>query len=153
MYNKIMKKLFLVLIVFLLSYTYCSAMDKDNIKKNAFKDMVKSHQAQHDVCINIANNFRIDHRFSGYIREKCLLYESERQRLLDTIFPITNKGDQNYKDQYPVILSNFAINMNTKEIENYRFIVEEYCKYNKYKFEKKDPQACSQQRIDKIFNI
>ena len=30
-------------------------------------------------------------------------------------------------------------------------IIEEYCKYNSYKFAKKDPQACAKERVNSLF--
>ena len=38
------------------------------------------------------------------------------------------------------------------EKEELRKVVDEYCKYNAYKFEYKDPQACSEGRINSLFN-
>ncbi|GEM_PF-2435559 len=145
----IMKKI--VLILTLLLFANSVFAENTNEKRNAFKDMARSHQYQHETCIRISRNFRSDNRFSNYIRNNCLLYESDRQRMLDTIFPISNNVDDSYKDGYPILKANFAIAMNKREIENYRLIVQEYCKYNKYKFDKKDPEACSAKRINSLF--
>ena len=62
-----------------------------------------------------------------------------------------NIEDETYKDQYPVLMSNFVIDMNKREIEKYKTIVNEYCKYNIYKYTKKDPMTCSQERINSLF--
>ena len=80
------------------------------------------------------------------------MFQSERQRLIDTVFPSANNVEDNsYKDQYPILVSNFIININNREIETYRTIINEYCKYNTYKYVKKDPQVCSPARIERIF--
>lgn len=146
-----MKKFFIL--VFLLFFTGIQTLSADKVvsRKEAFNKMIKSHQAFHEKCEIIADNFRIDHKFSGYLRQKCMFYESDRQRLIDTIFPITNLGNEEYKIKYPVLVSDFAIASNAKQLQEYRFLVQEYCKYNKYKYVKKDPQTCSAERINAIF--
>ena len=48
--------------------------------------------------------------------------------------------------------SNATIYLNNVEKEELRKVVDEYCKYNAYKFEYKDPQACSEARINSLFN-
>lgn len=147
-----MKKFFISL--FLLMYTTLSALAAGEgviSRKEAYNNMIKSHQSFHEICADVADNFRIDHKFSGYLRQKCMFYESDRQRLIDSIFPITNQGDDEYKTQYPILVSNFAIASNNKQLQEYKFLVEEYCKYNQYKYVKKDPQTCSPERINAIF--
>lgn len=128
------------------------AANNTDVNKNAFRNMARSHQMLHDTCINISRNFRSDNRFSNYFRNRCLLFESDRQRLLDSLFPITNNGEDWYKEQYPALKANYAITMDKRELENYRLIVNEYCKYNMYKFTKKDPQICSKERLDSLFH-
>lgn len=148
----IMKNFILLLMIILLSAGQVFANIDSAAKRDAYKSMVSDHEKFHDTCNRAAKNFRYDNRFANYLRNRCLLYESDRQRFMDAIFPITNNGEDWYKDQYPILQANFAIQMNNREIENYRIIINEYCKYNKYKFAKRDPQACSQQRINSIFN-
>lgn len=148
-----MKNFLLLLMIILLSAGQVLAVVDSSAKRDAYKSMVLSNQYFHDTCNGIAKNFRYDNRFANYLRNRCLLYESDRQRFMDAIFPITNNGEDWYKDKYPILQANFAVQMNNREIENYRLIINEYCKYNKYKFAKKDPKACSQQRINSIFNL
>lgn len=134
--------------------SFSAAAYAENIsdtRQQAFKSMAASHKYQHDVCIAIGRNFRQDHTFANYVRGKCMLYESDRQRLLTAVFPVTNKNNPSYNEQYPVLMSNFAIARNNDEIKSYRQIVIEYCKYNAYKFVNKDPQTCSAQRINSLF--
>lgn len=147
-----MKNLYLLILVFLLSLNSVFAEVDSKAQKDAYKSMIKSNAVLHDTCINASRNFRNDNRFSNYLRNKCLLYESDRQRFIDAIFPITNNGEDWYKEQYPILKANFIIKMNKREIENQKLIISEYCKYNQYKFEKKDPEACSSQRVNSIFS-
>ena len=145
-----MKKLLSVII--LLSFTGCAfaAADRDTQKK-AYKAMIESQKHHNDVCQRAADNFRRDHRFTGYIRSTCLLFQSERQRLIESVFPsVNNVEDENYKDDYPVLVSNFIIDINNREIETYRAIINEYCKYNTFKY-KKNINACSHASINQIF--
>lgn len=145
-----MRNLILLLTIILLSVGTVFAADS-NEKRNAYKSMTLSNKKFNDMCNSAARNFRYDNRFANYLRNRCMLYESDRQRYMSVIFPITNSGEDWYKDQYPILQSRFAIQMNSRETENYKLIVNEYCKYNKYKFTKKDPQVCSSQRINAIF--
>ncbi len=139
--------------LFTMSVSTVFAYADSTQKREAYKAMTLSNANFHDVCNNAAKNFRYDNRFANYLRNRCMLFESDRQRYMSVIFPITNNGEEWYRDQYPILQSNFTIRMNNREVDNYKMIINEYCKYNKYKFEKKDPQVCSQQRVNAIFNF
>lgn len=146
-----MKKFVLLSILFIMSVGSAFAYVDSNQKRDAYRLMNVNNENFHNMCNNAAKNFRYDNRFANYLRNRCMLFESDRQRYMSIIFPITNNGEDWYKDQYPILESRFVIQMNNIEIENYKLIVNEYCKYNKYKFTKKDPQVCSSQRINAIF--
>lgn len=145
-----MKKLLLIMILLNIAVSGFAADTTE--KRQAYNAMIESQKLHNDVCRRVSDNFRRDSRFAGYIRSTCLLYQSDRQRLVDSVFPISNNiEDETYKDQYPVLMSNFVIDMNKREIEKYKTIVNEYCKYNIYKYTKKDPMTCSQERINSLF--
>ena len=146
-----MKKLLLVIICLLsISGTVFAAVDRET-QRNAYNAMIQSQKYHNDVCQRAADNFRRDHRFTGYIRSTCLLFQSERQRLIEAVFPSANNvEDENYKDEYPILVSNFIQGVNNKEIEAYRAIINEYCRYHVFKF-KNDPQVCAPARIESIF--
>ncbi len=145
-----MKKILLLILLIGISN---SAFAVDSAaKKLAYNNMIKSQKYHNDVCQRVADNFISDRRFVGYIRSTCLLFQSERQRLIETVFPSANNvEDDNYKDQYPILVSNFIININNREIETYRTIINEYCKYNTYKYAKRNNQACAPAAINSIF--
>ncbi len=144
-----MKKLLLLII--LLSFTGTAFAAANDVRKQAYDAMINSQKHHNDVCQRAADNFRRDSRFTGYIRSTCLLFQSERQRLIESVFPSANNvEDETYKDQYPVLVSNFIININNREIDTYKTIIDEYCKYNVFKF-KNDTQVCAPGRIDAIF--
>ncbi len=145
-----MKKLLLLILLICCTGSVFAA-DR-NAQRQAYNSMINSQKFHNEVCQRAADNFRVDHRLIGYIRSTCLMFQSERQRLIDTVFPSANNvEDDSYKDQYPILVSNFIININNREIETYRTIINEYCKYNTYKYVKKDPQVCSPARIERIF--
>lgn len=146
-----MKKFYLLVLLFLLSINSVFAEVDSQARRDAYKLMIKSNTNFHDISMRASKNFRYDNRFANYLRNKCLLYESDRQRFVDSIFPITNNVADWYKDEYQILKTNFIVKMNNREIENQKLIINEYCKYNQYKFEKKDPEACSPQRINAIF--
>ena len=85
------------------------------------------------------------------VRGKCILYESDRQRMLTSVFPITNASEKSYKEQMPVLISKFAIDMNNREVESLKLVITEYCKYNKYRYEKRAPLACTDETVKKLF--
>ena len=147
----VMRKIILLLIVFTMICGVVSAQEDKNINKTAMEDMVKSHKYYHDLCERASKNFRVDNQFSGYIRGKCILYESDRQRMLTSVFPITNASEKSYKEQMPVLMSKFAIDMNNREVESLKLVITEYCKYNKYRYEKRAPLACTDETVKKLF--
>ena len=145
-----MKKL--LLLILLISVSNSTFAVDSAVKKQAYNSMIKSQKYHNEICQRAADNFISDRRFVGYIRSNCLLFQSERQRLIETVFPSANNvEDDNYKDQYPILVSNFIIKMNNNEIANYRTIINEYCKYNSYKYAKRNTQACSPEVINSIF--
>ena len=149
-YNQVMKNIILLLIVLVISSGICFADENKEANKAAMDSMVARHRYFHEVCANAANNFRVDNQFSGYIKGKCILYESDRQRLLTSVFPISNATEKSYREQYPILMSKFAIEMNNKEIESLKFVINEYCKYNKYKYVKRAQQPSTQQTINSM---
>ncbi len=146
MYYSYMKKILLLLIVIMISVQAALCANTSDDKKSAYKLMVQSHKLQHDTAWRIIDNFRYDHQFTNYIKFRCQLFESDRQRLMNTIFTVSSGMHTDDK-----AISAFMIKYNNNEINSYKTIVQEYCKYNAFKFEKRDPQACSAERINLLF--
>ncbi len=147
-----MKRIVLSVIVFLLCVqnAFCANINPERAK--ARLDMEQSNLKQQQTCINIIENFRYDHKFGNYMKTRCQLFYSDRQQLLDTVFTITSTSSRKSGiEDSDIPKSAFAINLNNNEINAYKNIINEYCKYNSYKFERKNPQACSQQRINSLF--
>ena len=150
-----MKKfLFLSLILGILATTANAANinPSPNPNRASYRTMNESQRRYNEVCQNVADNFHFDHRFANYLRAKCMLFESDRQRAIATIFPSPNNvNDRQYRNQYDSMMADFVVAMNNKELEIYKMMVVEYCKYNAYRYAKKDPQACSPARINSLF--
>ena len=87
-----MRNLVLLLAIILLSVGTAFAADS-NEKREAYKSMTANNEKFNDMCNNAAKNFRYDNRFANYLRNRCMLFESDRQRYMSVIFPITNSGD------------------------------------------------------------
>lgn len=112
----------------------------------------QGYQIYHNKCFEIAKNFTADHQFSNYLKNKCLLFESDRTRMVDAVFPQPNNVSEEYRRNYPALKSQFISELNKRELANYKAVITEYCKYNEYKFAKKSPEACTKERINSLFD-
>lgn len=148
-----MKKLFIILSLLIISTGLTVFADDEKISpREAFKEMAESNKDFNLTCSDIAANFRVDHMFAGYIRNRCMLYESDRQRMTDVIFPLSNSTTTEYKQNYPILKSEFIVSSNKKELDDIKKIVTEYCKHNAFRYTKKAPEACSSERIEDLFD-
>jgi hypothetical protein len=142
-----MKKILLLsLLVLVMASQIGFCANTSDAQKNAKKQFYQSQQRQHNTCLKVANNFRYDHQFASYMKYRCQLFESDRQRMINSIFTSSSGARSNSE-----AISSFTINLNNNEINTYKSIAQEYCKYNSFKFAKYDKQACSQQRINSLF--
>lgn len=114
--------------------------------KSASRRLMESNALQHQTSVKISENFRFDHQFANYMKYRGLMFESDRQRLIASVFSTSSGANTNRE-----AIAEFITKFNTDEINKYKAIVQEYCKYNAFKFEKRDPQACSTERINSLF--
>ena len=142
-----MKKLFLLFTVIVLSsgMALCATENKKE------ETMESSYQKQSATCRNVARNFRADSQFFGYLQNRCLLYDIDRQRFLSLLFPVTSKSGAEYKNTRLLQMTTFAIEMDKEQIAQTQKIVTQYCKNNQYKLEKKSPEACS--KVESLFKL
>ena len=150
-----MKNLLLIMILAILTLPSI-AEDKSKLTitaENAYDQLAKSNAEQHKICKNINNNFRRDSAFTSYMRTRCTQFEAERLQALGVLYPYPNRGIANYNENYPILLSTFATNLNNKEIEDYKNVVKEYCTYAARRVTKKDPEVCSESRIESLFKV
>ncbi len=145
-----MKKLLLLILLLFISTSAFAAIT--NERKEAVNRMNDSHRKLHELCINAADNFRLDHQFAGYLKYHCMMYESDRNRLLTSVFTVSSGLTSDERTNYPVLMSDFAIKINNNEFERYKAIITEYCKYNAYKYVKKEAGACSAARLNSLFS-
>lgn len=141
-----MKKLLLLVTIFILTAQAGFCANTSPEKKNASRMLMKSNALQHSTSVKISNNFHFDHHFANYMKYRGLMFESDRQRLIASVFTTSSGANTNRE-----AISEFIIKLNNIEINNYKTIVQEYCKYNAFKFKEKDPTACSQERINSLF--
>lgn len=112
----------------------------------------QAYQQYHNKCMAISRNFKADNTFSNYLLNKCLLFESDRARMVSAVYPSVNYVPENVKKNYPTLKAQFVDSLNSRELANYKALITEYCKYNQYKLVKKDPTACNPERINSLFN-
>lgn len=140
-----MKNLLFIITLFFVAQSCFAASQK----MTAIKDMDNSFKAQHNICLNVANNFHTENQFSGYLKNKCTLYELDRARTLNMIFPMTSSNGEAYRANYRSMMAEYAAKMDKAHIANLKNVVTEYCKNNSYRYVKKDPKAC--ERVNELF--
>lgn len=154
-----MKKLLLLLTIFIISLQagHCAVVattttvGSSSSQNTSFNLMMQNNEKFHNTCMALSNNFRNDGRFAFYIKARCQLFEIDRQKLLQTIFQISTTDTKEYRGNYANLMAEFAKDLNSTETAQLRKITDEYCKYNANKFSKKDPKACSPERINSLF--
>ena len=149
-----MKKILFVTVIFSLLALPLYAKEEVKINRdNAYKEMAKSNASQQAACKNITRNFKRDSLFSTYMKTRCTQVATERQQSLAVLYPYPNRGIANYNANYPILLSSYVKRINEQEIKDYKFVVDEYCKYASRRVIKKDPEACSASRIKSLFEV
>lgn len=143
-----MKRLFLLILILGFCLPVISAEYDDDSKLSPAVQMQKSFEEQDRICKAVASNFRMDPRFSAYVRNACNLYTVDRERSITNLFPTAKK--QFEEGDSRVETAKFAIAKDSAQIQYYRQLANNYCQYKEYKLAQKDPQACS--RVDAIFS-
>lgn len=152
MYYKNMKNLiYLLLTLTLSSYVVFAEEKVPDSKRSAYQILTESNQRQHDICKNLGKNFKDDHQFSTYLKNRCILFESDREQVLSIIYPYPNHRIKDYNAKFPYLMSAYTVNTNTNELNEIKNIVTEYCKYNSYKIAKKNPYACKPENLEEYF--
>ena len=152
-----MKKLLLLLTIFIISLqagncaTTNSNFSSASRQNAIYNSMLQSNKQFRDSCMALSNNFKYDGRFAFYIKARCQLFEIDRHKLSQTIFQISTSDTKEYRENYTNLMAQFAKDLNSTETAQLKKITETYCKYNANKFRKKDPKACSPERINSLF--
>lgn len=146
----IMKKFILGTIITLL--LACSAYAaSQNPNEVAYRNSVQSSADVKELYKNLRENFRTDGGFVYYLKNRFKNFEVSRIAAVQVMYPLTGRAIKSYNNMHVMLTSNATIRLNNVEVEELRKVVNEYCKYNAYKFEYKDPQACSEARINSLF--
>ena len=142
-----MKRIFILFLIFGFSLPVISAEYDNNSKLSPARQMQKSFEEQDRICKAVATNFRMDPKFSAYIRNSCNLYTVDRERSITYLFPTSQKQYEN--DDSRVETAKYAIAKDNAQVEYYKQLANRYCQYKEYKLTQKDPKAC--ERLEEIF--
>lgn len=141
-----MRNLLLLLLLIFTFVAQAGVCGSVSVKKDITQKLKESNDRHLKVSANIFENFRTDNRFADYIRSRSQLFMYDRQRVVASVYTKTSGANTNEE----AIIA-FITKFNNDEINYYKTVVQEYCKYNAFKYEKKDPAACSQERINSLF--
>ncbi len=103
------------------------------------------------VCQRVRTGLRYEYYFLNFFNYECSYYDAKRIRTRDAIFPIVNNVVKGYNEEYPKVSTDFVLEMDKKQLDYYRTLVVNYCKYNEYKM--KEPQGCSAASIKSYFDV
>ena len=147
----IMKKIILglILTLFLTCSAYAASQNPNEI---AYRNSVQSSLQVKDLYKSLRENFASDGGFVYYLKNRFKDFEVSRIAAVQVMYPLTGRVIKSYNGNHVLLTSNATIYLNNVEKEELRKVVDEYCKYNAYKFEYKDTQACSEGRINSLFN-
>ena len=145
-----MKKILLTLLSLVSIFNYAfaaSTPDNRDYKKQAQEmSMLKG-----DVCLNAFNNFKKDSFFSMAITTSCQHADDDMNKFKSQLYPLSNNHYEGYLEIQKQISSEFIIKSYKSFLEELRYVIDEYCKYNSYKLKAKAPEACLPETINGIF--
>ncbi len=145
-----MKKLLCLIFSFLVVSSNVYAVDAEASIASR-KAMDASVSKLRTVCQRVRSGFRYEFNFINFFSYECSFYETRRIPTRDAIFPLTNNIQEGYNEQYPKLSSDFVLELDKRQIEYYKMLVENYCKYNTSRM--KEPAACSAASIKNYFDI
>ena len=145
-----MKKIFCLIFSFMILSSAVMAVDA-GAATDARKRLAASSAALKSACQNVRNGLRYEYSFLSFFNYECSYYDAKRLRTRDAIFPIVNNLVKGYNQEYPKISTDFVLQMDKKQLDYYRTLVDSYCRYNSYKMKDKTP--CSAASINSYFNV
>ena len=117
----------------------------------AKKSLTASADMLRSACQNVRKGLRYEYSFINFFNYECSNYYAKRLRTRDAIFPIVNNITKGYNEEYPKISTEFVLALDKKQLEYYKLLVENYCKYNAYKMN--EQSGCSAQKIKSYFDV
>lgn len=145
-----MKKILCFIFSFVILSSAVIAVDA-GAASDARKKLSASSFALRSACQNVRRGLKQEYAFLSFFNYECSYYEAKRLRTRDAIFPIVNNLVKGYNEEYPKVSTEFVLQMDKKQLDYYRTLVESYCKYNSYKMKDKTP--CSAASINSYFNV
>lgn len=145
-----MKKVLSLLFSLLISVQTVYAVDA-SAALEARKSLASSAAALRSACQNVKNGLKYEYYFLNFFNYECSSYNMKRLNIRDAIFPVVNNITKGYNEAYPKVSTDFVLSMDKKQLEYYKLLVENYCKYNEYKM--RDKTCCSAEKIKSYFNI
>lgn len=145
-----MKKVICLLFGLIILASSAYAVDAKSAEASR-KALTGSAAQLRTVCQRVRAGLRYEYYFLNFFNYECSYYDAKRLRTRDAIFPIVNNIVKGYNEEYPKVSTDFVLEMDKRQLEYYRVLVENYCKYNEYKMQ--EPQGCSAESIKSYFNV
>lgn len=150
-FNKFSILLLTLIMLGMVNMAFAATAEENAKARAARRAAIQNSYHKTVVCDRISKNFRKDIFFSKSVYQFCTDNESSLFNFKKSIYPATNNDYENYKNVYPYNYAEFAVFYNMRQLAILREVVNNYCKYNSSKVRKKDPNACSQERIESLF--
>ena len=125
-YNKIMKKIICLLFSLILFAQSVYAV-KASVAAESRKTLNKSTAVLRSVCQNVQKGLKHEYHFLNFFNYECSTYNAKRLRVKNAFFPIVNNVTKGYNESYRKSSSEFIVNMDKKQLEYYKWLVENYC--------------------------
>jgi len=145
-----MKKIFCLIFSMMIFSSAVNAVDA-NVAAASRKALSSSAATLRSACQNVRNGLRYEYFFLNFFNYECSYYDAKRLRTRDAIFPLVNNLVKGYNEEYPKVSTDFVLEMDKKQLDYYKLLVENYCKYNSYKMQ--DPTPCSAEKIKSYFDV
>lgn len=143
--------LFVYIFLIVLSVSAAFADTTFSDAKTAVRTARESTAYRTEVCRRIILNFNRDSSFVRGLNNYCIYNDTFLINFKAAVYPQTNNNYKGYPDIYPLISSSFIVDSNETQIKTLQRLVKDYCKYNSFRLQQKDPNVCSQERINSLF--
>ncbi len=145
-----MKKVISLLLGLLILSSSAFAIDAKSAVASR-KALASSAAVLNDVCQRVRTGLKYEYYFLNYFNYECASYDNKRIRTRDALFPMVNNLEEGYTEDYPKLSTDFVLEMDKKQVDHYKLLVETFCKYNSYRMKDKTP--CSAESIKSYFNV
>ena len=137
-----MKKLFLFLTLISLTCQVAFGASDSQDSQDIIRKMRKNNSDYYKKSFALSELFKYDARFAIYLRSSWTESESERERLLNIIYSDSSDLSPELKANRLSSKASLAAKMNSDKFASYSYIINEYCRYNRYKNPERSNEAC-----------